>query len=183
MLTFNFSPFPIIETERLTLRAMQHDDYDRMHAMRTDDDVQRFINRPKDTPDRTREVMNMIISECEANNSITWVISPKGSNLLMGTVGLWRVDKMHHKAEIGYMMFKEYWGQGFLTEALTPVMEYGFKVMKVHRVEGVVHPGNAASINVLKKQGFVKEGYFREDYYSEGVFMDSEYYAVLTPYK
>jgi ribosomal-protein-alanine N-acetyltransferase len=94
-------------------------------------------------------------------------------------MGLWRMDKENHRAEIGYLLDPEYQGRGLAAEALHAVLIYGFKELKFHAVEANVDPMNEASKKLLLKAGFVQEGYFRESYYFDGRFLDSAIFGLL----
>jgi ribosomal-protein-alanine N-acetyltransferase len=183
VLSFQFSPFPTLETERLRLRAVTPNDLPILRELRTDEDVQKYIKRPKETMERTQEVLKEMMDGVANNETIAWLITMKATGAVVGTMGLWRIDKYHHKGEIGYMSFKRYWGKGIVSEALKVVVDYGFRVMRLHRIEGEIDPENIASGKVLEKLGFEREAYFKEDYYFEGQFLDSVRYGLVTPYK
>ncbi len=183
MLSFDLFPFPFINTERLQLRAIQEIDLDDLYTLRTNASVLKYLNREKDTIEKTTSILTQIINNVKNNDAITWAINIKGDTRLIGTIGLWQVDKFNHKAELGYMTLSDHWGKGYVSEALKPVMDYGFEHMRLHRIEAEVNPENAASIRVLEKHGFVREGYYKEDYYYNGEFLDSARYGIITPLK
>jgi [ribosomal protein S5]-alanine N-acetyltransferase len=93
------------------------------------------------------------------------------------------MQKEHYRAEIGYALHPEHQGIGLMQEALNAVLDYGFTVMNLHSVEANVNPNNAASINLLQRNGFMREGMFRENYFYNGKFLDSAIYSLLTPVK
>jgi ribosomal-protein-alanine N-acetyltransferase len=83
------------------------------------------------------------------------------------------------RAEIGYAMKPEYWGNGYMYEALAKVINFGFNEFCLHSIEANVNPANASSIKLLEKLGFKKEAYFREDYLYNGKFLDTAIYSLL----
>jgi len=90
----------------------------------------------------------------------------------------WYLD--HERAEIGYGLYEaEYRGKGFMSEAIIPIIEYGFKQMELHRIEAFIGPKNQASINLIHKLNFVKEGHLREHYYTDNRLEDSFVYSLL----
>ena len=97
---------------------------------------------------------------------------------LIGTVGL-AIANADHQAEIGYWFGREYWGQGFCTEAVIAVIDHGFKTLGLHRIFAQHIARNAASARVLEKAGFSKEGVLRERGHDNGRFEDVHYYAML----
>ena len=62
------------------------------------------------------------------------------------------------------------------------VLDYGFNTLKIHSLEANVNPGNAASIKLLERNGFVREAYYRENYYYNGHFLDSAIYSLINPF-
>ncbi|WP_245867728.1 GNAT family N-acetyltransferase [Flavobacterium lindanitolerans] len=86
----------------------------------------------------------------------------------------------HARAEIGYTFTDDNFKRmGLMSEALQPVLDYGFDKMQLHRVEAFISPTNNASIQLVKKFGFVKEGVMRQHYQKEGQFENSEIYSLL----
>ena len=100
---------------------------------------------------------------------------------MFGTVGLWRFEKEHFRAEIGYAMLPEYNGKGYMTEAIQAVLKYGFETLGVHSVFGCSSPENKKSIATLVRNNFVREAYFKENFFWQGKFLDSVVYTILAP--
>ncbi len=150
--------------------------------LRSDDQAMNFIGREKTT---TLEEAEAFISTLEKsfkdNAGIYWAICRPDNFALIGNIGFWRIDKTHHRGEIGYMLHPDFWGQNFMSEALAKVLDYGFQKLKFHSVEANVNPQNVASVKLLEKFNFVREGYFRENYLVRGVFQDTASYSLLTP--
>ena len=86
----------------------------------------------------------------------------------------------HERAEIGYGLFgDEYKRQGLMSEAILPIIEYGFIEMKLNRIEAFIGPENIASIKLINKLNFVKEGQLREHYCENNRVEDSIVYSLL----
>ena len=97
---------------------------------------------------------------------------------LIGTVGL-AISSFDHQAEIGYWFGRDYWGQGFCTEAVGAVLDYGFENLGLHRIFAQHIARNGASARVLEKAGFSKEGILRQHARKWGVFEDVICYGML----
>ena len=97
---------------------------------------------------------------------------------LIGTVGLAIAD-LDHQAEIGYWFGREYWGNGFCTEAVVAVLDYGFEKLGLNRIFAQHIARNGASARVLEKAGFSKEGVLRQHARKWGVFEDVVCYGML----
>jgi RimJ/RimL family protein N-acetyltransferase len=59
--------------------------------------------------------------------------------------------------ELGYTFDRNYWGQGFASEAAARVFEYASSTMPVRRIVSVVHPDNTPSIKIAKRCGAQQE--------------------------
>ena len=114
-----------------------------------------------------------------SNDGITWGIALKNEPKLIGNMGLWRVDKEHHRAELGYVLHPEHQSKGYASEAMKAILHYGFHTMKLHSVEANVNPNNEASIKLLERNGFIREAYFKENYFFDGRFLDSAIYSLI----
>ncbi len=182
MLQLNFTPFPVLTTERLMLRKLTVDDAPEMFFLRADPEVLKFIDRePAKSVVEAIEFINMVNKILETNEGITWAIVQKGSPKIIGNICFWNVQKDNCRAELGYVLHPDWQGMGIMTEAVQSVLKYGFSVMKLHSIEAHVHPANCSSVRVLERNGFVREAYFRENYYFRGQFLDSAVYSLLSP--
>ena len=76
---------------------------------------------------------------------------------LAGGIGFDNIKK-EHKAEIGYWLGKEFWGQGIMTEAVMAATKFGIKKLKLKRIYAGVYSYNPASMKVLEKAGYKPEG-------------------------
>src|ERR1700756_3046068 len=152
MISLNFSPFPLLETERLYLRAITEDDKHEMFALRSDKQIMQYIARPlMTTIEEITEFIKSINSSIEKQEYINWGIALKNNNKLIGTVGFYRMAKENYRAEVGYMLHTNFHKQGIMQELMPVVLEYGFKQMNLHSIEAVIDPRNKDSENVLLK--------------------------------
>jgi ribosomal-protein-alanine N-acetyltransferase len=88
-------------------------------------------------------------------------------------------EKDHRKAETGYWIFPEFWGNGIVSEAMQTIIDFGFNKMNLHRIAAESEDDNAGSIAVLKKLGFEYEGTKRECEIKDGRFINLDLYAKL----
>jgi ribosomal-protein-alanine N-acetyltransferase len=184
MLQFNFSPFPVLITDRLVLRQMQMLDAPELFHLRSDKEVMKYIGKPQAASvAEVSTLIETINKGIAANEDIAWAITLKNDSRLIGYIGFWQTNKMHHFSEVGYMLHPDCQGKGLMQEALKVVLEYGFHTMRLHSVQANVDPLNTASIKLLERKGFVREAHFKENYYFNGNFIDSVIYSLLTPLK
>lgn len=180
MLNFNFTPFPVIETERLILRRITNDDVNEVFELRSNPETMKYIPRPlvKTTEDALEHVA-MIEEKITSNIGINWGITLKGDSKVLGIIGYYRMQPENYRAEIGYMLLPEYHGKGIIPEAVNRLIAYGFDDLKLHSIEAVIDPENLASEKVLQKCGFVKEAHLKEAEFYEGKFLDKVIYSLL----
>ena len=181
MLTFNFSPFPVLQTERMLLRRLTKADSEQMLILRSDDRVMQYIEREKTTSLHDAEAfIDRINIFGDSNESIMWAIALKDSpQEMIGTICFWRLQPENHRAEVGYVLHPDHWNKGIMYEALLAVIGYGFDSMNLHSIEAHINPGNLASARLLEKAGFIREGYYRENIFFGGRFLDTAAYSLL----
>ncbi len=182
MLDLQLQPFRVLETKRLILRQPRPEDATDLFAVRSDERTLQFLDKDPDaSADVTLALINRVHDSFMNNDTMFWAITLKGNDKVIGTINFWNIEKAHHRSEIGYLLHPDLWNKGIMSEALEAVLDFGFSALKFHSVEANVNPGNAGSIKVLEKQGFVKEAHFKENYYYNGVFLDSAIYSKLAP--
>lgn len=180
MLEFNFTPFPIIETERLLLKRITNDDVNEVFELRSNPETMKFIPRPlvKDTQDALEHIA-MMEDKIVTNVGINWGITLKDNPKLLGIIGYYRLQPENYRAEIGYMLAPEFHGKGIIPEAVNRLIRFGFDDLKLHSIEAVIDPENFASEKVLQKCGFVKEAHLKEAEFYDGRFLDIIIYSLL----
>jgi ribosomal-protein-alanine N-acetyltransferase len=152
----------MLETNRLVLRPLEKRDVDAIFAMRSDPEMMRFIREPQN---RTESVnwLKLVSSRWKTEKIGFCAIIEKQTKKLIGWCGIWRLEETG-ELEVGYAIAKQYWGNGFATEAAIRFLEYSFEHLKPERIVAVARPENAASRRVMEKLGmsFVKTGSFYE---------------------
>lgn len=181
MLTFLLTEFPVLASERLVLRELRSTDAEELFALRSDPLVMQHVNRPMAVTIADAETLiAMINTRMAEKEAIHWVITLKGDDRFIGLIGFWRLVKEHHYAELGYTLARAHWGQGYISEAIATVVDFGFHSLDFHRVEATTRPQNIASVRALEKNGFVLEGRFKENIFWNGSFHDSLQFARLS---
>ena len=164
MLNLSFTPFPTIKTDRLILRSLEKTDAYDILALRSDDRINKHVDRKKMLSIEEAEFfIYKIRSGIEKNELIYWVITDKETNKMLGTIGVWNVEPEEVAAELGYeLLFKEH-GKGYMIEAVKGVIKYGFETMKLETIKAVVRDTNLASLNILNKMKFALDRREGED--------------------
>lgn len=180
MLHLDLSSVPTLRTERLVLDAVADRDAEAIFAMRSDPECMRYVPRPlaRSMSDAVAHIA-LIRSEQAANACLAWALRLEEEGTAIGILSLLRFKPEHHRAEVGYMLAREHWGRGLMTEAVAAAVDHAFTVLGFHSIEGIVDPRNVGSCKVLEHVGFVREALFRENFLHEGVFLDSAVYSLL----
>mgnify|MGYP003594616711 FL=1 len=180
MLELNFNPFPILASERLQFRKLTATDAPEILALRGDPETMRFIPRPLLTDiEGALAHIKSINDKIEENLDINWAVTEKNSDKCIGIMGFYRTQPEHFRAELGYMILPEYWGKGYVTEAVTTLLNFAFNTLKFHSIEAVIDSRHKASERVLQKNGFTKEAHFVENFYYNNEFTDTVIYSLL----
>ena len=108
-----------------------------------------------------------------------WIIVDKDTNQPIGTCGFHCWDRRNNTAEIGYDLWHECWGKGYMKEALTTVLESGFHNMGLNRINAFVTLENINSIKLLEKLGFKNEGIYRDKHLFRGKYYDHYTFSLL----
>lgn len=172
------APLPILRSPRLVLRPFEAADAPRVQRLLNDEDVaKQTLTIPHPYPDgAAAEWIAKHDAWRAAGKQVIWAITREGA--VVGAMGLHMVAA-HHRAEVGYWVAREAWGQGIATEALRMVIAHGFDVMGLHRIEAHHYPENPASGRVMEKAGMTREGQLRGVVFREGVPRDNVAFAIL----
>ena len=148
------------ETNRLILRAPKPEDSRSIfHAYAQDLDVCRYMTwRPHSKVDTLEEWLDELINGCEGNRVAYVLCRTEEPTNVIGMIEA-RIDDF--KAEVGYVLSKNLWGHGLITEALTKFIELLLSLPEIHRVSGVCDIDNVASSRVMEKSGMSFEGILR----------------------
>lgn len=145
---------PLRETDRLIFRQINQSDFDELFRMNSDPIVMKYIG---DGSTRNHEQM---LKEIEMLTSYytrrpgmgVWAIELKMSSKLIGAGGLtYNTEKA--EVELGYRLLKEYWHNGYATEAAKELLKYAFRELKASKVIASAHGENFLSRKVLEKIG------------------------------
>ncbi|MBK7762156.1 MAG: GNAT family N-acetyltransferase [Bacteroidetes bacterium] len=174
------NPQTNLTTQRLLLREITLSDAPEMFRLRSDEQIMKYIGRPRAKRiEDAEELITRISQNIERNTSRNWGITMQGNDKIIGSIGFVTIIPEHFRAELGYLLDPHFQRQGIMHEAIQAVLHYGFAEMNLHSVEAITAPENEASNNILLKSGFILEGHFKEDFYFDGKFLDSNVFSLL----
>jgi [ribosomal protein S5]-alanine N-acetyltransferase len=110
-----------------------------------------------------------------------FVARERGSHEFVASVSLFDLHPEDRSAEVGYALARSHWGQGYATEAVSALLEWGFSSLGLHRVGAWVVEPNRSSVAVLRRLGFHSEGRSREAAARPGGYDDLLHFGILDP--
>jgi [ribosomal protein S5]-alanine N-acetyltransferase len=159
--------YPTLETDRTILRILTKDDAMEVLKHFSDPVVTRFMDIE---PCKYLKEAEEIIQYHEDDLGCRWGIVEKVHGSLIGTIGYHYLRKTNEEfiAEIGFDLSRNYWGKGYMTEAIREVISFGFTKMGLDTIDATVEPNNEKSINIMTRFGFKRDAQLREQllYYS-----------------
>ena len=113
----------ILETERLSLRPLTAPDAERLFPLLNDPEVMAHWDIPEvDDPDLVRVIVEGQVAEADAGKALHWTIHTLAGEEFLGACDLSDIDRWHKRAEIGFMLGRGAWGQGYALEAMRSVV-------------------------------------------------------------
>ncbi len=172
---------PSLKTSRLVLRGLRPEDAPRVQLLAGDReiaDTTLSIPHPFEV-EMAEQYVEGKISLYESGKGVGFgVILPSVDNLV-GVVSLKKIDPIHRNAELGYWIGKEYWNNGYATEAAVAVVNYGFGGLNLQRIYAHCLSRNPSSGKVLLKIGMTHEGTLREHILKWNEFEDIDLFGIL----
>jgi RimJ/RimL family protein N-acetyltransferase len=148
---------PVVETERLVLRAFRESDLDAFAAMSADAEVMRYIGSGE-TVDRngTWRTMAGFLGHWSLRGCGMWAIERKRDGAFLGRVGL------HHPPywpalEAGWVLARDAWGQGYACEGAAAALDFSRRALPPQRLVSFIRPGNERSVKVALALGARRE--------------------------
>ncbi len=175
-----FTHFPVLTTDRLHLREAQPEDAEALFEIKSDPNVtRRYGQEPHRSLDDTRAWIGRIRDSYARRDALFWCLTLNDQDTPIGSGTLWNIDPGFHCGELGYELHPAYAGKGFMTEAASAIVGYGFAGLGLHRIEACPLAGNEPSRRLLLRLGFSYEGNLRQRVFFRGHFEDLLYFGLL----
>ena len=121
-----------------------------------DPEVTKYLTwRPNRSVEETREFLQASLTAWREGRSYHWTIARKEDEELMGMINA-RIENC--KWQIGYVLARAYWGNGYMTEALRALVAWALEQPEITRIWSVCDIENRASARVMEKAGMRREG-------------------------
>lgn len=171
---------PVLAGSRVRLRPPRKEDAVPLYRCWSHPEVARWLGMsPPASPEEAEELVGLLLRMEEEQESLRWSIV-LGEGEPIGSCGFnqWQLEGAF-RAELGYELAPSYWGNGYMREALTLLLRYGFGEMGLNRIEALCLPGNQRAGRLMTSLGFRHEGTLREYRHSPAGFLDADLYALL----
>ncbi len=170
----------VLRTERLLLRPFSEDDRSAILEIFSDARTMEYWSaEPIGSIAEAEKLLQADIEWAALKTTRAWAIALPDTNRYAGKISLFQIDEQNRRAEIGYLLGRQHWGKGLMTEAMSTVLAYAFNEMGLHRIEVDTDPDNLPSLALLDRFGFSREGYFRDRWRVHGAWHDSVMLALL----
>ena len=161
-------------SERILLRKFKKDDAPDIFEYGSDEETLKFLvwEGLKTVEDAKMAIINYYWSR-----QGFYAIELKDNAKCIGCIDL-RLETEHEKSSFGFVLNRKYWGKGYMTEALTAVLQLCFEKLELNRVESTHYIGNEGSGRVMEKCGMIFEGIGKQEVKVKGIFYDVAHYGI-----
>ena len=171
---------PRLTTARFVLRPLSLSDSAAIFEIFSDPEVTRYWGHSAlVNSEQAEDFIRQTQEGFRSKQLLEWGVTSPDQDEVIGTCAFSSWNSEHHRAEIGYALRRNRWGEGIMAEVLPELIRFGFEEMKLNRIEGDADPRNAPSIRSLERLGFVREGCLRERYIINGELQDAVVFSLL----
>jgi RimJ/RimL family protein N-acetyltransferase len=168
-----------IKAKNFYLRTMSSDDVtDEYLSWLADERINKYLSVSFDIPNKEEALINL--ARYDEKKLFMFAICDFQTNKFIGTISL-NIDKPFYKtASFGYLIGDlDYWGKNASIEAVSMLLDFAFKELKLRRVWGAAVILNTGSIFNFKKLGFIQEGRLRKSAFIGGCEFDELLFGIL----
>ena len=156
--------FRELETDRLFLKNVSRNDREFLLAQFSNGEVNRYLFDAEPLADVSGAdgIIDFYVQP-EPRAQHRWILIRKDGGARIGTCGFHCWDRSRGRCEIGYDLFPDYWGRGYMTEALKAICSFAVSDMKVRSIGAAIYVGNGRSVRLAERLGFVSTGEARDE--------------------
>ena len=169
----------ILETERLVLRPIVATDWRALYPIMSDPIVMAHWDGPEIVdPEVSERMVAAQVQDMDAGAAHYWAVEREADGAFLGACDLSEIDWRHRRAEVGFVLAREAWGQGYGLEAMRAVIGHAAS-LGIKRLWARTHAGNERSERLLGRLGFEPEGYLRGHIQRAGERRDCKIFGLL----
>jgi len=172
-----------IKTQRILLRELKETDGKAVLEYASDPEVVRYMDWGPNSKEETEAFIQRSLDAQNERPRLhhTLAITLIVNQMLIGSCGINVSNPDNREGWIGYCLNKLFWNEGYATETVRALLDFGFGELNLHRIFATCDPANLASARVLEKAGMKREGHLREHKWAKGKWRDSYLYAIVHP--
>lgn len=148
-----------IETDRLILKNISEEHRDFIFSEFSDDVINEFLFDAEPLVDKqgADEIIEFYLQP-EPRMQHRWILVKKDDHSKIGTCGFHCWNPSSGTCDIGYDLKMSYWGNGYMSEAVSAIMKFAKKEMNILKINACIYSGNMRSIELAQRMGFVFSG-------------------------
>jgi len=170
---------PTLSGAMVTLRELRASDAKDLLASLGSAEVTRLISPPPPTVEGFEKFIAWTNRQRQAGKSIAYGVTLKGSDTVIGLFQIRSNMASFDVAEWGFALGSDFWGTGIFTDTAQLVLDFGFDVLGVRRMEAKAAVQNGRGNGALQKLGAVQEAVLRRSFLRNGVYMDQAYWTIF----
>jgi [ribosomal protein S5]-alanine N-acetyltransferase len=147
----------ILETERLLFRPHEPGDRETYCTMEQDAEVRRYVGGAPRTREAAEAKFRATLKPHNGRLGM-WATVLKANGCYIGRCGVYPHIQDHavvpNEGVLAFYLARQYWGQGFATEAASAFVKFGFEELQLRKIVATVQAGNQASAHILEKLNF-----------------------------
>jgi ribosomal-protein-alanine N-acetyltransferase len=170
---------PDLRGERVTLRELRPTDAPALFTELASPEVKRFMWAPPPSAGAFERFIEWSYSERAAGKYICYGIVPHGEEHAVGVFELRQLQPGFFRGELGFVIAQRLWGRGAFAEGASLILDFGFRVVKIHRIEARAAVDNDRGNAALRKIGARREGRLKAAFLRDGAYVDQYLWALL----
>lgn len=169
-----------LTTPRLLLRPLREEDAEPLFAIWSDAEAMRYFSFPAMTDfGQAKDRIASKLKTAADGQDFICVVELKTTGEVVGDCALFNASEQCRRTEIGFSSQRRHWGNGYMGEAISALVEHAFGALHLRRIEADIDPRNVASARLLERLGFLREGLLRERWIVGDEVSDSALYGLL----
>ncbi len=170
----------MIAGEKVRLRPIERDDLPRFVEWFSDPEVRRYLGMYLPFSLAQEERWFEHLQDQLEKQKVVMLTIETSDGAHIGNVSLFDINWKERHAELGITIGeKDYWNQGYGSDAVRTMLGLAFDEMNLHRVFLRVHEDNVRGIRCYENVGFQSEGTLRESVFREGTYRDMLMMSIL----
>lgn len=171
--------FPTLLTERLRLRPVRQEDASALFGVLGDPEAMRFWDAPaRRTVAETAQLLRGYSAQMPARCP-SWAIAYRDETRPVGVIALRVSDPESRGADVKFILGRNHWRQGLMSEALRRVLDHVFMDLALNRVQACRHVDDERTSSLLHRLSFHREGTMRQSLFVDGRYRDIDLHSLL----